>query len=161
MFFLFRFFFFLLYYFSVYCFLFFFFFFFKQMTAYDMRISDWSSDVCSSDLGEVDALVAMRGEFLAAYQNAAYADRYRDLVRRVAQAEQSATGTTRLAAAVARYYFKLMAYKDEYEVARLYTDGEFLKQLEAQFEGDWKLRLHLAPPLLARRDAQEIGREHV
>jgi len=104
--------------------------------------------------GEVDALVAVRSEFLQAYQNAGYADRYRDLVQRVAQAEQSATGTTRLAAAVARYYFKLMAYKDEYEVARLYTDGEFLKQIEAQFEGDWKLRLHLAPPLLARRDAQ-------
>jgi len=104
--------------------------------------------------GEVDALVAVRSEFLTAYQNAAYAARYRELVEQVARAEQAATGTTRLAAAVARYYFKLMAYKDEYEVARLYTDGEFLRQVDAQFEGDWKLRLHLAPPLLARRDAQ-------
>src|SRR5690606_2831105 len=104
--------------------------------------------------GEVDALVAARSEFLTAYQNAAYAARYRELVEQVARAEQAATGTTRLAAAVARYYFKLMAYKDEYEVARLYTDGEFLRQVDAQFEGDWKLRLHLAPPLLARRDAQ-------
>src|SRR5690606_34110067 len=98
--------------------------------------------------GEVDALVAVRSEFLTAYQNAAYAARYRELVEQVARAEQAATGTTRLAAAVARYYFKLMAYKDEYEVARLYTDGEFLRQVDAQFEGDWKLRLHLAPPLL-------------
>ncbi|MCD0505589.1 indolepyruvate ferredoxin oxidoreductase family protein [Bordetella petrii] len=105
-------------------------------------------------VGELDALIAVRSDFLAAYQNAAYATRYRDLVRQVAQAEQAATGTTRLAGAVARYYFKLMAYKDEYEVARLYTDGEFMKQLHARFEGDWKLRLHLAPPLLARRDAQ-------
>src|SRR5690606_634658 len=104
--------------------------------------------------GELENLVAVRSSFLTAYQDAAYATRYRDLVQRVAEAEQAATGTTRLAAAVARYYFKLMAYKDEYEVARLYTDGEFIKQVQAQFEGDWKLRLHLAPPLLARRDAQ-------
>ena len=54
---------------------------------------------------------------------------------------------------MARYFFKLMAYKDEYEVARLYTDGAFLKRLNEQFEGDYKLRFHLAPPLLAPRDA--------
>jgi len=59
-----------------------------------------------------------------------------------------------LAIAVARYYFKLMAYKDEYEVARLYSDGEFVKKVSAQFEGDWKLHFHLAPPLFARRDKQ-------
>jgi indolepyruvate ferredoxin oxidoreductase len=53
---------------------------------------------------------------------------------------------------VARNYFKLMAYKDEYEVARLYTDGEFIKRVGEQFEGDWKLHFHLAPPLFARRD---------
>jgi indolepyruvate ferredoxin oxidoreductase len=55
---------------------------------------------------------------------------------------------------VARYAFKLMAYKDEYEVARLYTSGEFRRRLEQQFEGDFKLRFHLAPPLLAKRDAE-------
>jgi len=104
--------------------------------------------------GELDALVAHRKAFLAEYQNAAYAERYQSLVTQVADAERAATGTTRLAMAVARYYFKLMAYKDEYEVARLYTDGAFLKRLHEEFEGDWKLRFHLAPPLLAKRDAQ-------
>ncbi|ARP96695.1 indolepyruvate ferredoxin oxidoreductase family protein [Bordetella genomosp. 13] len=104
--------------------------------------------------GELDELVARRKAFLTDYQNAAYADRYAELVERVARAERDATGTTRLATAVAHYYFKLMAYKDEYEVARLYTDGEFLKRVEAQFEGDWKIHFHLAPPLLAKRDAK-------
>ncbi|SSZ62812.1 indolepyruvate ferredoxin oxidoreductase [Bordetella pertussis] len=55
---------------------------------------------------------------------------------------------------MARYYFKLMAYKDEYEVARLYSDGEFLKRIDAQFEGDWKLNFHLAPPLFSKRDSE-------
>jgi indolepyruvate ferredoxin oxidoreductase len=104
--------------------------------------------------GELADLIEHRSAFLTQYQNAAYAQRYRSLVDKVAQAEQAATGTDRLALAVARYYFKLMAYKDEYEVARLYSDGEFIKQVEAQFEGDWKLNLHLAPPLFAKRDAK-------
>src|SRR3546814_17831249 len=59
---------------------------------------------------------------------------------------------TGFAEAVARYAYKLMAYKDEYEVARLYTDGNFLKKLNAQFEGDFKLSFHLAPPLTNRAD---------
>jgi indolepyruvate ferredoxin oxidoreductase len=96
--------------------------------------------------------VAVRRAFLADYQNPAYAQRYADLVDKVARVEREATGTSRLALAVARNYFKLMAYKDEYEVARLYTDGEFLKRVAEQFEGDWKLRFHLAPPMFARRD---------
>ncbi|OZI31688.1 indolepyruvate ferredoxin oxidoreductase [Bordetella genomosp. 10] len=102
----------------------------------------------------VQALVRSRGEFLTQYQNAAYARGYEALVEQVAQVEQAATGTSRLTEAVARYYFKLLAYKDEYEVARLYTDGEFLDAVRRQFEGDWKLNFHLAPPVLARRDAQ-------
>ena len=70
-----------------------------------------------------------------------------------ARAEAERTpGLHGLAEAVARYYFKLLAYKDEYEVARLYTDGSFLKQIAAQFEGDYRLEFNLAPPLL-RRDA--------
>jgi len=74
-------------------------------------------------------------------------------VRSVADAERvKAPGRTGLATAVANNLFKLMAYKDEYEVARLYTDGSFQKQLEASFEGDLKLEFHLAPPLFARRD---------
>ncbi len=104
--------------------------------------------------GELGALARIRRAFLAQYQNEAYARRYQDLVDQVAAAEQAATGTTRLAEAVARYYFKLMAYKDEYEVARLYSDGEFLKRIDAQFEGDWKLNFHLAPPLFSKRDSE-------
>lgn len=101
--------------------------------------------------GELAQVVAVRKAFLAQYQDRAYARQYTDLVDKVAHAEREATGTDRLALAVARYYFKLMAYKDEYEVARLYSDGEFIKRVDALFEGDWKLRFHLAPPGFARR----------
>ena len=74
---------------------------------------------------------------------------------RVRAAETAkAPGSSDLSEAVARYFFKLMAYKDEYEVARLYTSGDFRRQLEAQFEGDFKLKFHLAPPLLAKKNAQ-------
>ena len=98
-------------------------------------------------------IVAKRSEFLTGYQDAAYAKRYRDLVERVQRAEAERTpGLTGLAEAVARYYFKLLAYKDEYEVARLYTDGSFREALERHFEGDYKLEFHLAPPLLNPRD---------
>jgi len=102
--------------------------------------------------GELEQLVSVRKAFLTGYQDAAYARQYAELVDKVARAEREATGTSRLALAVARGYFKLMAYKDEYEVARLYSDGAFIKQVGEQFEGDWKLRFHLAPPLFARRD---------
>jgi indolepyruvate ferredoxin oxidoreductase len=60
----------------------------------------------------------------------------------------------KLSTAVARYYFKLMAYKDEYEVARLYTDGRFVEQLKSQFEGDFTLKFNMAPPLFAKKDAK-------
>jgi indolepyruvate ferredoxin oxidoreductase len=63
-------------------------------------------------------------------------------------------GSIALTETVARYYFKLMAYKDEYEVARLYTEGAFGERIKSQFEGDYKLHFHLAPPLLARRNEQ-------
>ncbi len=96
--------------------------------------------------------VARRVAFLTDYQNAAYAERYRALVMRVKAAEEkSVPGKSELAEAVARYLFKLMAYKDEYEVARLYTDGNFLKQVAAEFEGEkMEFEFHLAPPLLSR-----------
>jgi len=103
----------------------------------------------------LDELVARRAGFLADYQDAAYARRYSELVAKVRNAENlKAPGSTALAEAVARYAFKLMAYKDEYEVARLYTSGEFQRRLQQQFEGDYSLRFHLAPPLLAKKDAQ-------
>lgn len=103
----------------------------------------------------LDELIARRSGFLIDYQDAAYATRYRQLVDAVRKAEQRiAPDSTALTEAVARYFFKLMAYKDEYEVARLYTSGDFLKRVQQQFEGDYQVRFHLAPPLLARRDEQ-------
>jgi indolepyruvate ferredoxin oxidoreductase len=101
-----------------------------------------------------DEMVERRAAFLTAYQNAAYAARYRQWVDEAKAAEAArAPGKCGLAEAVARYLFKLMAYKDEYEVARLYTDGAFKKQVEAEFDGDHlRFEFHLAPPLLARRD---------
>jgi len=124
------------------------------------------------DMGAVEALAKPRQEprshhlsatlaetierrvaFLTDYQDAAYAGRYRALVERAQSAEaERAPGRSGLAEAVARYYFKLLAYKDEYEVARLYTNGEFMAKLRQQFAGDFRLRFHMAPPLLARRD---------
>ena len=100
----------------------------------------------------VDELIARRVEFLTAYQDAAYAKRYSDVVDQVRQAEAAKIGGTKLTEAVARYFYKLMAYKDEYEVARLYTDPAFMDKIRAQFEGDYQLRFHLAPPLLASRN---------
>ncbi|CAM3004865.1 indolepyruvate ferredoxin oxidoreductase [Ectopseudomonas mendocina] len=99
----------------------------------------------------LEEIVADRVQRLTAYQNAAYAERYRELVERVRKADTDAE--QRLSKAVARYYFKLLAYKDEYEVARLYSDATFRKQLEAQFEGDYRLQFHLAPSWLSKPDA--------
>jgi indolepyruvate ferredoxin oxidoreductase len=102
---------------------------------------------------DLATLVERRADYLGRYQDAAYAARYRRLIERVEAAERSrAKGMDGLAAAAARGYFKLLAYKDEYEVARLYAETDFLGRLRAQFSGDYSLRVHLAPPLLARRD---------
>ena len=101
----------------------------------------------------VDELIARREADLAAYQDAAYARRYRDLVDQVRSVEtRVAAGTTALTEAVARNLYKLMAIKDEYEVARLYTDGAFEQAIADQFEGPFTLNFHFAPPLLARTD---------
>jgi indolepyruvate ferredoxin oxidoreductase len=102
----------------------------------------------------LEEAIERRVAFLTAYQNAAYAAKYRALVDKVRAAEQARTpGESKLTEAVARYAFKLMAYKDEYEVARLYTSGEFEQRIRNTFEGDYKLHFNLAPPLFARRDA--------
>ena len=101
----------------------------------------------------LESVIERRAAFLAEYQDAAYAGRYRAFVERVQAAERSrAKGMRGLAEAVARGYFKLLAYKDEYEVARLYAAPEFRRRIEATFEGDYTLEFHLAPPLFARRD---------
>lgn len=112
----------------------------------------------------LDETIARRVAFLTDYQNAGYAKQYSDFVAEVRSAEAAKVpGQTALTEAVARYAFKLMAYKDEYEVARLYTSGEFEAKLKTQFEDGGSLRFHLAPPLLAKKDAdghlvkQEFG----
>ncbi|MFI8981128.1 indolepyruvate ferredoxin oxidoreductase family protein [Ectopseudomonas khazarica] len=99
----------------------------------------------------LDEIVADRMQRLSLYQNGAYAERYRTLVERVRQADSDAGQA--LSKAVARYYFKLLAYKDEYEVARLYSEATFRKRLQEQFEGDYQLQFHLAPSWLSKPDA--------
>ena len=96
----------------------------------------------------LDSLIERRVAYLSDYQNAAYAQSYLRFVGQVQQAE-SKLGKTLLTESVARYLFKLMAYKDEYEVARLHTDTAFLSRVNGMFEGDFKLNYHLAPPLMA------------
>ncbi len=102
----------------------------------------------------LEALLRYRFDFLTRYQDAAYAQRYEAFVRRVQEAERAAGLGDTLAKAVAQNLFKLMAYKDEYEVARLFTEPEFRQALSDAFEGDVTLEFNLAPPLLGRIDAQ-------
>jgi len=98
-------------------------------------------------------MVERRVSELTAYQNKGYAKVYQDLVAKVKSAEQVLNAhSERLVKTVAEQAYRLMAYKDEYEVARLYTDGRFADKLRSQFEGDAKLTFHLAPPLFAKRD---------
>ncbi|HVK32802.1 MAG TPA: indolepyruvate ferredoxin oxidoreductase family protein [Burkholderiaceae bacterium] len=99
----------------------------------------------------LDEMVAKRIDFLAGYQDAAYAATYKAYVDKVRAAE-APLASTRLTEAVARYLFKLMAYKDEYEVARLHTDPAFAQKIAGMFEGDYKLVHHLAPPAIAKRN---------
>ncbi len=101
----------------------------------------------------LQALIDDRAAFLAAYQDRAYAQRYLSLVERVRAAEGQCRGTDSLARAVASNLFKLMACKDEYEVARLYSGGRFAERLKQEFEGKPRLTFHLAPPLLGKRGA--------
>jgi indolepyruvate ferredoxin oxidoreductase len=136
----------------------------------NLRAFEWGRR-CAHDLAAVQALfqaaqvisivrrpaleetVQRRVDFLSAYKDAAYAQRYREFVARVREAEQP-LASTRLTEAVAQGLFKLMAYKDEYEVARLHADAAFQEQLGAMFEGAFTVVHHLAPPLLARKNAR-------
>ena len=101
----------------------------------------------------LDKLIERRIEFLTAYQNAAYAERYRAFVDKARASSDKAGLDDSFAKAVAKNLFKLMAYKDEYEVARLYSAPQFEQRLRAAFEGDVKIKYNLAPPLFAKRDA--------
>jgi indolepyruvate ferredoxin oxidoreductase len=104
-------------------------------------------------LRRLDDVIADRVARLTAYQNAAYAERYRTLVEQVRKAETAAMPSSQaLAETVARNLYKLMTYKDEYEVARLYTDGAFAGRVAQAFDGNVRLSFHLAPPLFAKRD---------
>jgi indolepyruvate ferredoxin oxidoreductase len=128
-----------------------------RLAAHDLamveRIAGLKAERKAPAAETVDEMVARRVTFLTDYQNAAYAARYKTLVDEVKSAEQATVpGATALSKAVARYYFKLMAYKDEYEVARLHTDPAFMDKLKAEFEGDFKLAFNLAPPIMAKPD---------
>jgi len=139
-----------------------------EAVAMNLAAFDWGRAACAeprsiaaivkppaeaAPAGTLEEIVARRADFLTAYQNAAYAGRYRAMVARIEAAERERTpGLSGLADAVARNLFKLMAYKDEYEVARLYADGSFRKQVARTFDGDLRFEFHLAPPLLALRD---------
>ena len=103
----------------------------------------------------LDEVIARRVEFLTQYQNGTYAQRYAERVKRIRDVEAARVpGSTALTETAARSLFKVMAYKDEYEVARLYIDPGFLRRVGEQFQGDYKLRFHLAPPLFAERDPE-------
>jgi indolepyruvate ferredoxin oxidoreductase len=97
---------------------------------------------------DLDAIVVRRAEFLAGYQNVRWAKHFRDLVERVRAAEASVGGGDALAKAVAKSLFKLMSYKDEYEVARLHMQTGFIRKLREEFEGDFTVHYHMAPPFL-------------
>jgi len=136
----------------------------------NMAAFEWGRH-CAHDIGSVQALfkaaqviefvkkpsldemVAKRVDFLTAYQDAVYAAAYKAFVDKVRDAE-APLASTKLTEAVARYLFKLMAYKDEYEVARLHTDPAFTDKIASMFEGNYKLVHHLAPPAIAKKNNQ-------
>ena len=99
----------------------------------------------------LDDIVRRRADFLVDYQNQALADRFTALVARVREAESNIGGNGKLAEAAARSYFKLLSYKDEYEVARLHTQTGFLESVREEFGDNAKVRFHMAPPLLSRQ----------
>jgi indolepyruvate ferredoxin oxidoreductase len=129
---------------------------FGRLAAHDMGAVErliGSAAAAAPKAQTLDDIVASRADQLTGYQDAALAERYRARVAAIAEIERKkAAGRSGLADAVARGYHKLLAYKDEYEVARLFTNPAFEKALGEQFEARGKLEFHLAPPLLARRD---------
>lgn len=100
-----------------------------------------------------DDVISKRAKMLVDYQDQNYSDEYVELIDHVKEIEAIKFGNkTVITEVVARSYYKLMAYKDEYEVARLYTNGDFVNKLKAQFDGDFKLKFHMAPPIFEKRD---------
>jgi indolepyruvate ferredoxin oxidoreductase len=128
-----------------------------RLAAHDIArvrsVIQFRSRAAAPAIRTLDESIAYRAKFLGEYQDQSYADRYLAAVARVRAAEtKTAPGSSELTEAVAKNLFKLMAYKDEYEVARLYTDGSFATRLGEKFDGDVRLKFHLAPPVFARRD---------
>lgn len=121
-----------------------------------VQAAAYSKDDTEDDLPvaeSLDEVIQRRVAHLTEYQNSGYAARYQALVRRVREQEARCTpGQEELSRAAAYYYAKLLAYKDEYEVARLYTRPAFRQQLSAQFEGEYSVKVHLAPPAFAKLD---------
>ncbi len=126
------------------------------------RLAITDNDFAASLLGQapteetLDQIIARRADFLISYQDSRYAERYRQFVNSVRAAEHDRIPDSQsLTIAVARSLFKLMAYKDEYEVARLHMQTGFQDRLRAEFDGDFKIKYHLAPPILpAGKDAR-------
>jgi indolepyruvate ferredoxin oxidoreductase len=114
-----------------------------------------------NDETSLDAIVTRGMAHLTAYQDAAYAKQFANFVAKVRTREQSlgADASLPFTRAVAASLLKLMAYKDEYEVARLYTDGEFRRSLQQQFEGEVQLEFYMAPPVLSRARAGQPPRK--
>ena len=103
----------------------------------------------------LDDVIKRRSDFLVSYQNEALAQRYRDLIQRIREVDNRLGGIGLLTDAAARSYFKLLSYKDEYEVARLHTETDFLDSVRRDFGHSGKLRFHLAPPMISRaKDAR-------
>ena len=98
----------------------------------------------------LDQVIEDRFQRLVAYQSAGYAQRYLDQIEKVRSVDRDPEAGDSLTHTVAQQLFKLMAYKDEYEVARLHSDDAFLTKLDAQFTGNYSIRFHLAPPLLSK-----------
>ena len=128
-----------------------------ERVAFPAEVVELKRDGSKKISGSLEEVVARRVEFLTAYQNEAYATRYTSLVGKVRDAESRLGSDLKLTHAVARYFFKLLAYKDEYEVARLYTDTAFMEKINGQFEADEKngpitLKFNLAPPLFSKKN---------
>jgi indolepyruvate ferredoxin oxidoreductase len=125
------------------------------MTGHDLALVRRLAGLDASDVPAALDPVERRAAFLTEYQDAAYARRYRAFIDEVKQAEQRAMpGSSRLSETVARLYFKLLAYKDEYEVARLHTDPAFMARLNETFAPGFSLEFNMAPPLLSRHDPE-------
>lgn len=126
------------------------------MSAAGVAVEHWAP------LESLDDIIEFRSQHLSKYQDITYAQAYRERVEKVRSAEIKIRGeASELTPAVARALHKLMSYKDEYEVARLYSDGEFMKKIKSSFDGNFKLQFHLAPPIFAKHGRDGLPKKRV